>query len=71
MIVAYTGSTSARLVLVCSAPGGKVPVPSFVREIAAGRDVAAVWISEVGGVTFRIGDSADRDEQFVKTATPQ
>jgi kanamycin kinase len=52
---------------MCSAPGKKVPVPSAVHRIAAGRDVTAVWINEVGGVTFAIGSGTE----FVKTATPQ
>ena len=54
MTVPYTGSTSARLVLVCSAPGEKVPVPPVVREIAAGREMTPVWINEFGGVAFPI-----------------
>jgi kanamycin kinase len=71
MTVVYTGSTSARLVRVCSAPGEKVPVPPIVREIAAGRDVTAVWVNEVGGVTFRIAGGQGHADQFVKTATSQ
>src|SRR5262245_30916173 len=71
MTVPYTGSTFARLVLVCSGPAGKVPVPPVVHQIAAGREVVPVWINEVGGVTFRIAGSTERAAEFVKTATPQ
>jgi kanamycin kinase len=49
-------------------PTGPVPVPEPVAAIAAGRPVAAVWINELGGVTFRIGSSPG---EFVKTARPQ
>lgn len=46
-------------------PAEPVPPPSVVIGIAAGRPVAAVWINELGGVTFAIG-SAPADE-YVKT----
>ena len=31
------------------------PVPAVVRAFAAGRPVRAVWVNEMGGVTYRIG----------------
>ena len=31
-----------------------MPTPSVVTEIAAGRAVDAVWVNELGGVTFAI-----------------
>ncbi|MGA5465321.1 phosphotransferase [Mycobacterium sp. NPDC050041] len=49
-----------------SAPTGPTPVPPVVDAIAAGRPVAAVWVNELGGVTFQIG-TGDRRE-FVKIA---
>ncbi|MCZ8380633.1 aminoglycoside 3'-phosphotransferase [Mycobacterium sp. CPCC 205372] len=49
-----------------SAPTGPTPVPSVVDDIAAGRPVAAVWVNELGGVTFQIGTGERRE--FVKTA---
>ena len=49
-------------------PASPLPVPAVVAGIAAGRDVAAVWVNELGGVTFRVGSG--RDREFVKTATP-
>jgi kanamycin kinase len=42
-----------------------------VHEIANGRDVAAVWINELGGVTFRIGATGELSAEFVKSAPPQ
>jgi aminoglycoside phosphotransferase len=38
-------------------------VPDVVVRIAAGRPVRAVWVNEVGGVTFRVGT------EFVKTSS--
>jgi kanamycin kinase len=46
-------------------------VPPVVHEIADGRDVAAVWINELGGVTFRIGGTGGRHAEFVKIAPVQ
>jgi kanamycin kinase len=46
-------------------PTDPPPVPAVVSRIAAGRDVEAVWVNEVGGVTFRVGD-----DEYVKTAPP-
>jgi kanamycin kinase len=43
-------------------PSEPVPVPEIVSDIAAGRAVAAVWINELGGVTFGI----DGGREFVK-----
>jgi kanamycin kinase len=50
-------------------PAGPVPVPAVVADIAAGRPVAAVWLNELGGVTFRVGSGRGLGE-FVKTSTP-
>jgi kanamycin kinase len=38
-----------------SAPSSPPPVPAVVRRFAAGRPVRAVWVNELGGVTFRVG----------------
>jgi kanamycin kinase len=43
-------------------PTGPVPIPDAVTRIAGGRPVRAVWVNELGGVTFRIGT------EFVKTS---
>jgi kanamycin kinase len=37
-------------------------VPDVVSGVAAGRPVAAVWLNELGGVTF----SVDDDAEFIK-----
>ncbi len=42
-------------------------VPAVVARFAAGRPVRAVWINEVGGVTFRVGTRACGAE-FIKVA---
>jgi kanamycin kinase len=39
-----------------------VPIPAVVAEIAAGRPAAAVWVNELGGVTFEI----DGGREYVK-----
>jgi kanamycin kinase len=44
-------------------PSGSEPVPEKVLRIAGGRPVRAVWLSEVGAVTFEIG----RGAEYVKT----
>jgi kanamycin kinase len=44
-----------------------VPVPEVVAGIAAGRPVAAVWVNELGGVTFRV----DGGREYVKVAPPR
>ncbi|OJZ73760.1 aminoglycoside phosphotransferase APH(3') [Mycobacterium paraffinicum] len=50
-----------------SFPAAPVPPPEVVRRFAAGRAVRAVWVNEIGGVTFRIGPGAVGAE-FVKVA---
>lgn len=47
-----------------SAPAGPQPVPAVVAEIADGRPVTAVWVNELGGVTFAIG--SEPAPEFVK-----
>ena len=42
-----------------SIPSEPVPVPGIVAELAAGRPVAAVWVNELGGVTFRIAGGGE------------
>lgn len=37
-------------------PATPLPVPAVVRRIADGRSVHPVWVNELGGVTFRVGD---------------
>ncbi|WP_370068040.1 phosphotransferase [Mycobacterium sp. MAA66] len=46
-----------------SFPSGPLPVPEVVIVLAAGRSVAAVWVNELGGVTFTI----DAGAEYVKT----
>lgn len=31
-------------------------MPDAVREIAAGREIVAIWVNDLGGLTYRIGD---------------
>jgi kanamycin kinase len=47
-----------------TAPSEPVPVPEVVTDIAAGRSVVAVWINELGGVTFTV----DGGCEYVKVA---
>lgn len=42
-----------------SRPTEPVPTPSVVADIAAGRPVSAVWVNELGGVTFAIDGGAE------------
>ena len=42
--------------------------PPAVVEIAAGRPVRAVWVNEIGGLTFQVDEGAAR--QFVKWTPP-
>ena len=51
-----------------SLPSEPVPVPEIVDCIAAGRPVVAVWVNELGGVTFQVGSGAKRE--FVKVSPP-
>lgn len=45
-------------------PGPNVPVPEPVLALAAGRPVTAVWVNELGGITFALGARGGR--RFVK-----
>ena len=47
-----------------TAPSEPVPVPETVERIAAGRTVVAVWINELGGVTYAV----DGGCEYVKVA---
>ena len=51
-----------------SVPSEPVPVPEIVDCIAAGRSVVAVWVNELGGVTFQVGLGGPRE--FVKVSPP-
>ncbi len=42
-----------------SRPTEPVPTPSVVTGIAAGRPVDAVWVNELGGVTFAIAGGSE------------
>jgi kanamycin kinase len=42
-----------------------MPIPAVVAAIAAGRPVEAVWVNELGGVTFRI--ERESGGEYVKT----
>jgi len=44
-----------------------MPTPSVVTDIAAGRPVDAVWVNELGGVTFAIAGGSE----YVKVMPPQ
>ena len=44
---------------------GDAPIPRIVLEIASGRPAELVWRNDLGGMTFRIGDT------FVKWNPPQ
>lgn len=50
--------------LAVSTPSHLVPVPAVVSRIADGRPVTAVWVNELGGVTFAVGDPP---AEYVKT----
>ncbi|MFG1934549.1 phosphotransferase [Mycobacterium sp. NPDC048908] len=43
-------------------PSEPVAVPEIVSDIAAGRPVSAVWVNELGGVTYEVDDG----REFVK-----
>jgi aminoglycoside phosphotransferase len=45
---------------------GSVTVPPPVAAVAAGRPAVPVWVNEAGGLTFEVGDGAERC--FVKWA---
>jgi kanamycin kinase len=49
-----------------SFPCAPLPVPDVVTAISAGREVAAVWVNELGGVTFSIGPAGSVRAEFVK-----
>jgi kanamycin kinase len=40
------------------------PVPSIVRHMARGRRIHPIWVNELGGLTFRLGDG--RNAQYAK-----
>jgi kanamycin kinase len=50
-----------------SRPSEPVPIPAVVAGIAAGRPVVAVWVNELGGVTFAV----DGGREYVKIARPR
>lgn len=50
-----------------SVPDSPPPVPAVVARFAAGRPVRAIWVNELGGVTFRVGPGASGAE-FIKVA---
>jgi kanamycin kinase len=41
-------------------PDRDVAVPSVVLDLADGRDVRAVWLNQLGGLTFELGTGANR-----------
>jgi kanamycin kinase len=45
---------------------GSVSVPTAVASVAGGRPAVPVWVNEAGGLTFEVGDGAERC--FVKWA---
>ena len=44
---------------LASFPSAPPPVPAVVSRFAAGRPVRAVWVNELGGVTFRVGSGVE------------
>ncbi len=50
-----------------SVPDPPPPVPAVVGRFAAGRPVRAVWVNELGGVTFRVG-AGSTGAEFIKVA---
>jgi kanamycin kinase len=48
-------------------PSEPVPIPAVVADIAGGRAVHAVWVNELGGVTFAI----DGGREYVKVTPPR
>jgi kanamycin kinase len=50
-----------------SVPCEPVPVPEVVARIADGRPLVAVWLNELGGVTFDV----DGGREFVKVSPPE
>jgi kanamycin kinase len=43
--------------ILASRPDGPVEVPELVRAFASGDELDAVWLNELGGLTFRDGES--------------
>ncbi|HEX9336379.1 MAG TPA: aminoglycoside 3'-phosphotransferase [Pseudonocardiaceae bacterium] len=54
--------------MIPNLPKADVTPPPAVVEVAAGRPVRPVWVNEVGGLTFQVGDGTAR--QFVKWTPP-
>ncbi|AMM22191.1 aminoglycoside phosphotransferase [Frondihabitans sp. PAMC 28766] len=52
--------------LVSQIPTGPVPVPVPIAEIAGSDTVTPVWLNEVGGITFQLGEGPSR--RFAKWA---
>jgi kanamycin kinase len=50
-----------------SVPSEPVPVPEIVDCIAGGRSVVAVWVNELGGVTFAV----EGGREYVKVSPPE
>lgn len=48
-------------------PTDLVPTPEIVERIAAGRPCEAVWLNELGGLTFRIGPALGPGAEYLKT----
>jgi kanamycin kinase len=48
-------------------PSEPVPIPEIVACIAGSRPVVAVWVNELGGVTFRV----DGGREYVKVSPPR
>jgi kanamycin kinase len=54
--------------MLAGPPPREIAVPGAVLRYARGRVVRAVWQNEVGGLTFRVGEGAERS--FVKWFPP-
>ncbi|BBX99108.1 phosphotransferase [Mycobacterium lacus] len=48
-----------------SFPSSPLPVPAVVSRFSAGRPVRAVWVNELGAVTYRVG-AATSNSEFIK-----
>ncbi|MFD1715896.1 phosphotransferase [Amnibacterium flavum] len=53
---------------IAGRPRGPVAIPAVVLDLAAGRDVEAVWRNNLDGITFEIAGRAGLHHVFVKVA---
>lgn len=51
-----------------SFPSSPPALPAIVARFAVGRPVRAVWVNELGGVTFRVDSGMGAGCEFIKVA---